>query len=209
MKRTSLTFIEIPPAVWTKVPADRPFSELAKDAMSSERRIKKNVNVGRERARYTQLCDWIELAASNLVREGQLKSTLVWSDTSNAGRVAAYLRLVECLQTHPTLTEALHRKRSFWEWVMGFFRKAKAVEAADNVRQSPLGKSFYPPGRHVEEQVAVFSRITPGRLKELAADLPDNALKEFEALSRAKASFCGAAMRRGSAVVEVLASLPT
>lgn len=207
MKRTSLILIELPPDIWSALPKDRPFKELAGDAQSSERRIKKNVNPGRERARYTQLCDWIELSALKLVREETIKHSVTWADGNDEDRVGRYLRLIECLQTNPALLTTLQKPVGIWDRIVSFFRR-KVNVATDGVRENPLGKSFYPPGPAVLEQQVVFGRITPARLQAVAPELAHEDLKAYGQLAREKAEFCSGAAKRGSAVVEVLAALP-
>jgi hypothetical protein len=80
-------------------PKSRPFNELAKDALSIERRIEKGVNVVQERERYALICNWIEQQALNLSCQGRLEHHHHWgSEATDKGKSDAYLELTESFQ---------------------------------------------------------------------------------------------------------------
>ena len=207
MKRAIVIFVELPEQLWGTWPQDRSFAALAGDAMSSERRMRKGVNLGRERARYTQLCSWIELSALDLLRAGKIRHSLSLTDANGEAPVSLYLSLIECLQTYPDLLPKLRKHRSFWELLLFWLlRRKKGQEDAS--RPHPLGKTFYPPGTPVAEQEEIFERITVKRLKAIAPDLPDEKLTPLAEVAKKKAAFYHAALGRRSGIVEVLATLP-
>lgn len=208
MRQATLILIEVPPDLWKSWPVDRPFEQLAGDATSSERRINKGVATGRERARYTQLCDWIELSALRLLREGRIKHSLKWSDAEGEASVGKYLRLIELLQTHPALRANLRVPLTLWDRIVAFFIRRPVDGEGKSTRDNPVGKSFYPPGMPVSEQQGVYSLINPKRLKAIAPQIAEEERLPYVTLAREKANFCRAASRRGSAVVEVLATQP-
>ena len=208
MKRATVIFVELPERLWTTWPQDRPFAALAGDAMSCERRIRKGVNLGRERARYTQLCSWIELSALQLLHEGKVQHSFDLSDMAADTTVPLYLSLIECLQTYPDLLPALRKHRTFWEVVLSWFEPRQREQEGAS-RPHPLGKTFFPPGAAVHEQQEAFNRITPKRLKAIAPELPDDQLTPFADLARRKAAFYRAAHGRRSGVVEILATRPS
>jgi len=89
-----IQFIAVPPRFWSAWPKDRPLTLLAEDARGIERRIRKAVNLRRERTRYRLLCNQIESLAQELAASGEKILTGCW-----VGRAAEmYIDFVENLQ---------------------------------------------------------------------------------------------------------------
>lgn len=199
MKFLSLAFIELKPDIWNKAPVDRPFSALAADALGSERRIRKGVNLGRERSRYTQLCNWIELSAAKLLFSGNASGSLVLSDSSKSQPASDYLRLIEVLRStaHPSNRHGDSSSHA-----------TEQTQSTETKRPQPIGMSFYPPGDCVAEQVSIFATLSVEMLQSLIPSPNMGMLTPFMTPAKQKAEFYERAQKRKSGVVEVLMDLP-
>lgn len=206
MKGAKLTLIEVPKEIWATWPEDRPFSALAADALGCERRIEKDVNVGRERARYTQICAWMELAAEQGFSKRMLRRGLYLIDDHTRHSLTNYLAIIEMLQARKDLHDLLTQHRTFWEFVRALFGRDNRVVS---MRSTPLGKTFYPPGDPVLEQSVLLGGVTAKRVKALAPTMSPLQVKVLSTVAARKARFYRGAHKRGSAVLEVLANLPT
>ena len=225
MTAAALSLIEIPIKLWDKVPTDRPFRSLAADALASERRFLKGVDLGRERGRYTQLCEWIEQSALKLLHDWDAPHNHTWCDSACGTEATDYLRLLAVLQATPDLADQCKRRGSGIRWGMrrlvrllpALFTAAAATDPGEGargstpafVRRQPIGKSFYPPGDPVAQQQAIYAWVTTERLRSLVPEADLGALTACAALAGRKAEFYRGAHRRGSGVVEVLALAPS
>ncbi len=89
--------IGVPEQIWRSWPDERKLADLAGDALGMERRIRKGVNVVKERARYTQICHRIEHLALELAQNGKAPKFLFWpGGVAGDERASCYTVLLEC-----------------------------------------------------------------------------------------------------------------
>lgn len=224
MNNIEVHLVAIPARLWASWPTDRALALLAQDALGIERRIDKGVNVRKERARYTLLCNQIESLALRLVRSRKVTRCVVWTASAVGEKKAAtYLQLIEALREHdighlleiasaivasrkPSLLQQLAQ---LLQHVWRAFRHAEppAQRREDELRyarKQPLGKSFYPPGRAVTQQREIFDGITEASIAALFPNCSTLTAQAFEHVAQEKARFYRHADRDGAAIVEVI-----
>ncbi len=175
MKAAMLVMVEIPQDLWSTFPAQRSLNSLSTDAVGNERRIRKGVAAGRERARYTQLCNWIEATTLSLQHDGRAAASLIWQDGTASRTVAAYVQLVEFLQEHadlfgilnkviqdpttihtapvPRNDEPQRRKFSFLKWLATFFGVSRGNKSSSNQSASNVSAPVQTPRRTLDQEM--------------------------------------------------------
>ncbi len=150
-----VTFIGIPSTVWDSVPGDRPFAALALDAEGAQRRIRKGVNERLERRRFSQLCQYVESAALDLVEASRGESI------DNRRFASASLTNVRSMSVDDS------RDEPFGSAYLGVL-EIRTVEEQESLNNSRLTCTILPPGQSLEEYISLLS--DNGRLACL--DLP-------------------------------------
>lgn len=234
MKPAIVQIVRVPPSVWNSVPVERPLASVCRDVEASQRRIRKGVDLARERARYIQLCGWIEETVLNLIAAHKATAILIL----NRDDTERYLLLIETLQTAPSLLRRIRTVRRqttlltvIGAWVRAWVafdmkeRRRRRLVAALLTREwknpaplasappekdppLPLGRGFFSPGGEVEFQARLFRSLSLTRLAAMLPKMSPDDLALVAEMAAKRADLFAAAARSGSGVVEVLSAAP-
>ena len=141
---TSVHFIALSEQIWSSLPEDRSFAELAKDALAMERLMAKEVEPQIQQLRYMQMCRRLQSLAMQHIHKYGVSDYLAWK-----GKEAEkYLNLLTSLEQKIGNTD-IFKSQPQSTTNTGYVPREKNI----------VGKSFYQPGTDTKNQSMIFRQV--------------------------------------------------